>query len=178
LTFFQRLSDHFEVVAEKMAELEFYNPALSVAVVVGETCEQGAIAVLVTPWCMNLVLLPPAPQDYGAALVGTKQLLSFPSGTYEFLYSGTPELGAYWVCSLFSPVTEFIDQEAAELTAQEVLKAIFQAENCGKTDRQLALQAQREEQQNELQQQSSAITKRKEGLSRRQFLTATLADER
>lgn len=160
-----------------MAEFEFYNSAMSVAVIEGGSCEHGSVAVLVSPWCMNLIVLSQQPESFDSASVGTKQLLSFPSGTYEFLYSGTPELGAYWVCSLFSPVTEFNDQEAAELTAQEVLKAVFQSENCGKTDRQLALQTQQPE-QNESSQQSSAKIKRKEGLSRRQFLTATLAEKR
>ena len=57
-----------------------------------------------TPWSINLLILP-AP---GAALPpvrsGETRRWTFPSGDYPFHGHEEPTLGAYQQCSLFSPV--------------------------------------------------------------------------
>jgi len=170
-----------------MAELEFYNPVLQVEVIDSSVIEgsdiespvteKNGLAVLITPWCMNLILIPDEKIEYDRAQVGSKKIVSLPSGSYEFLYAGSEVLGAYGSCSLFSPMLEFADQEAALLTAEEVLKAVLDTENCGKTDRQLAKEAQKREQEERAEKASAVNAKTKEGLSRRKFMTAAFSGE-
>ncbi|WP_415901592.1 [NiFe]-hydrogenase assembly chaperone HybE [Neptuniibacter sp. QD29_5] len=178
MDFFQQLKANYEQVAISMAELEFYNPALQVDVVEGAVLEVNKLAVLITPWCMNLILISEGSTDYDQAQVGSKKIVLLPSGSYEFLYAGSEVLGAYGSCSLFSPMFEFEDQETAVLTAKEVLKAVLEVENCGKTDLQLAKEVQKREREEKVLKASADNHKTKEGLSRRKFITAALADER
>jgi [NiFe] hydrogenase assembly HybE family chaperone len=56
---------------------------------------------------------------------GTKINRSFPSGTYEFILGEEEGVGRYLMCSLFSPVFEFQNQEAAIVTAEAVLKSLM-----------------------------------------------------
>jgi [NiFe] hydrogenase assembly HybE family chaperone len=51
--------------------------------------------------------------------------VTFPAGRFEFIHAFEDELGPYRMCSLFSPVLEFADQESAEATAQAVLAELF-----------------------------------------------------
>lgn len=73
---------------ERMAGLPILNPALRVEVV-GVSLWQGCrLAVLITPWCMNLILLPAKDEDSGA---GHERLFyRFPSGDFAFLRGARP----------------------------------------------------------------------------------------
>jgi len=85
--------------------------------------EDGALyGVLLTPWFMNLVVLPgdgTAPLAVGASR--PRQL-----GTHRFDCIGAhePGFGPWEACSLFSPVFEFDDEAAALATAQAVLDVL------------------------------------------------------
>ncbi len=100
-----------------MAGVPILNPRLSVKAVGLRECGDEWLALLVTPWFMNLVLLPRAGPDALSATTGEKSHVAFPAGRYEFIHAFEDELGSYRVCSLFSPVLEFADQESAEATA-------------------------------------------------------------
>ena len=49
----------------------------------------------------------------------------FPAGVFEFIGGREPAIGEYQACSLFSPMFEFADHDAARLTAQAALLALF-----------------------------------------------------
>jgi len=86
------------------------------------------LGILITPWFMNLMLIPN--KNTGSTLkTGTVHQHRFPSGSYDFVAGFEEEIGHYLSCSLFSPMFEFENQEAAELTAIEALKAIMNEEN-------------------------------------------------
>ena len=70
---------------------------------------------------MNLMLLPLADDEWAALPSGTKINRPFPSGTYEFILGEEEGVGRYLMCSLFSPVFEFQNQEAAVATAEAVI---------------------------------------------------------
>ena len=113
---------------ERMGGVPILNPALRVAAVGmrghGETWACG----LVTPWFINLMLLPGAPeiaQAWSGFSIGTKVSHDFPAGTFEFLCGADEALGPYRMCSLFSPVPEFENQEAALAAAEAALLALF-----------------------------------------------------
>jgi [NiFe] hydrogenase assembly HybE family chaperone len=119
---FQRAAD------ERMADIPILNPALSVAAVGARLVDGAWLTALVTPWCINLMLLPDDPEE--AALwtetpSGAKVKRKFPAGVFEFTVGAEEGLGPYQMCSLFSPVLEFENQEAAVLTAEAALAAMF-----------------------------------------------------
>lgn len=146
----ERFEEAFrELHRGKMRDVPFLNHAIQVQAIgfrpyddpVAGRCTLG---VMLTPWFMNLVLIPeeapdPAPQ------VGTKSILGFPSGGYEFMWNNREETGPYRACSLFSPVTEFASQLQAVEIGVEVLKALFQPEHREEGTRAAEIRAIREE---------------------------------
>lgn len=83
----------------------------------------GALGVLVTPWFMNLVWLPieacEAPRRVGLARgrrVGGER--------FEFIAAHEPGFGFYEACSLFSPMFQFADHDAARATAAAALASL------------------------------------------------------
>ena len=128
-----RVQATFEQVRrERMAGLPFVNEALRVELVGLRRWRGLWLAVLVTPWFMNLMLLPgdDAPQaedsaSWPAVRTGEYASFSFPAGIMSFIAGREAGLGQYLSCSLFSPMFEFTDHETARQTAQACLAALF-----------------------------------------------------
>ncbi len=110
------------VAAQRMAGVPVLHPDLRVQAVGFEAEPGGAVAVgvLITPWFMNLVRLPLA-ADVPIAAPGDNALRVVGRERFSFIGAEEPGFGAYEVCSLFSPMFEFVDQEAARATAEAVL---------------------------------------------------------
>jgi len=114
---------------ERMQGLPILNPALRVRAVGFRSWQGHCLGVLITPWFMNLMLLPSEGDDWQELRVGDKQLHQLPSGPYEFILGEETGVGRYQMCSLFSPVFEFADQETAEATAEAAMQALMDPEN-------------------------------------------------
>jgi [NiFe] hydrogenase assembly HybE family chaperone len=114
---------------ERMQDVPVCNPALQVQAVGFREWEDYYLGVMLTPWFMNLMLLPASPDVFANMKEGSKQMHRFPSGTYEFITGKEADLGDYQVCSLFSPMQEFADQETAVQTANRVLDALMEVCN-------------------------------------------------
>ena len=117
-----------EIAATRMEGVPILNHALSVQAVGGRDWSDGWLCVLITPWFMNLMFLPGSEKEPGVA-IGTKRNFAFPAGQFEFIAGQEDGLGHYWMCSLFSPVFEFPDQEAAEATALAAIDALFETDD-------------------------------------------------
>lgn len=124
------LEVHFRrIQRERMQGIPLLNPALEVKAV-GFRCWEGrCLGVLVTPWFMNLMLLPAEGDEWEELQIGTKLHQSLPSGDYEFTLGEEDGIGRYQSCSLFSPMFEFADQAAALGAAEAVMLALMQPEN-------------------------------------------------
>ena len=115
----------FRAAADRMRGLGFVNPALRVEAV-GFAPWQGAwLGVMVTPWCMNLVLAPRDPALWIPLVAGAKRTYRFPAGEYEFVGAQDDAVGDYQVCSLLSPLLEYDDHETARLVATLAREALF-----------------------------------------------------
>jgi [NiFe] hydrogenase assembly HybE family chaperone len=114
---------------ERMQGLPILNPALQVKAIGFQDWQGHCLGVLITPWFMNLMLLPSEGDEWLDMEIGDKQLHQLPSGPYEFILGEEPGVGRYQMCSLFSPVFEFSDQETAEATAEAVMQALMEPEN-------------------------------------------------
>jgi [NiFe] hydrogenase assembly HybE family chaperone len=131
-----RVQQTFERVRrERMAGLPFLNEALQVELVGLRRWRGLWLGVLVTPWFMNLMLLPgdgaaegdEVPAAWPTVRTGEYAPFAFPAAVLSFLAGNEGEVGDYLSCSLFSPVFEFADHDTARRTAEACLAALFDA---------------------------------------------------
>ncbi|EHR70477.1 (NiFe) hydrogenase assembly chaperone, HybE family [Burkholderiales bacterium JOSHI_001] len=114
-----------EIGRTRMAGLPMLHPKLKVQALGFQELDDEPLAwgILVTPWFMNLMRLPLAD---GAAVLPVGEVAERDVGPQRMQFIGANEpaiggCGRYEMCSLFSPMNEFIDHEAAVATAREVL---------------------------------------------------------
>ena len=125
----------FEVVHEtRMHDVPILNAAVGVEAVGFAPWDAHWLGCLVTPWFMNLMLLPREPERWVRLRPGEKHTYVFPAGPFEFIGGREDAIGEYQACSLFSPMFEFADHETARLTAEACLKALFDAQNREEAD--------------------------------------------
>ncbi len=136
--------DFREIWHAKMRDVPMVNKLLSVEAVGFEIIDGRPLGVLISPWFMNLVMLPAEGEDWDDLVTGAKQLISFPSGEYEFIHNTREQIGGYKACSLFSPMGEFKSQLQAQEVARAVMAALFDEENRAETDRAADIRAARE----------------------------------
>lgn len=122
-----RLEAAFRATAARMAGLGFVNAALHVEAVDFAPWEGHWLGVMVTPWAMNLMLLPRDAAAWQPLRPGDKRHYDFPSGAYEFIGARDPALGEYQMCSLFSPVQQFADHDTARIAAKVARRALLDA---------------------------------------------------
>jgi [NiFe] hydrogenase assembly HybE family chaperone len=130
-----RDSEHIQAELEKtfrliedtrMRGLPLLNPALEVQTTVFKRCTAGDWAgVLITPWSMNLILLPGDENGWAGTPSGGELERNFPSGDYRFTAARDDDLGPYALCSLFSPMFEFSDQATALAAAQGAFEGLW-----------------------------------------------------
>jgi len=116
----------FEAVRrERMEGVPMLNPALEVEAVGFRPWREHWLGILITPWFMNVVLMPRV--DAAWQTVGERETRHhlFPGGVFEFIGGREATLGDYQACSLFSPMFEFADQREARATALAALDALF-----------------------------------------------------
>jgi len=125
-----RLQSAYRAVHEKrMRGLPFVNEALRVEAVGFAPWKTYWLGVMVTPWSMNLMLLPRDPDVWRALPIGAKRRYTFPAGAFDFIVGHGDDIGDYLACSLFSPVQEFADHATARETAALARAALFDAAN-------------------------------------------------
>ncbi len=127
----ERLAAVFaKIQAERMEGVPILNPRLEVEVIDTRDCDGHWLCVLVTPWFINLMLLPATAeqaQAWQSLGLGASVPHRFPAGRFDFLVGEETGIGRYQMCSLFSPVLEFEDQEAARIAGRAALEALFDA---------------------------------------------------
>lgn len=137
-------ADFREVWHSKMRDVPLVNKALSVEPVGFVSHEGRGLGVLVSPWFMNLIMLPREGEDWSALVPGAKENIDFPSGTYEFIHNVREMGGGYKACSLFSPMGDFQTQMQATDVARAIMMELFKDENRAETDRKSEIRAGRE----------------------------------
>jgi [NiFe] hydrogenase assembly HybE family chaperone len=100
------------------------------------------VGVLITPWFMNIVLLPKESMKQEVRVGKTANIL-FPDGEYSFLTQQDSEFGVYLTCSLFSPMFEFKTQEQARGTAEAVMQQLMQTKKFKQAEENKEIEEQR-----------------------------------
>lgn len=114
-----------EIHTAQMRGLPIVNDALAVKALGFRRHDERWLGALVTPWFLNIVLLPGEGDDWSGLIPGAKELIEFPSGRYEFVHANRKGVGAYKACSLFSPMFEFASMLQATETASAALVSLF-----------------------------------------------------
>jgi len=114
-----------DIHQQQMRELSIINPLIRVEAVGFSEWEGHWLGILITPWFMNLLVLPKQgsswPQFDSGKRKGEAITLSFPRGAYPFFAREEAGVGSYLSCSLASPVQEWRSHAELRKTAQEVL---------------------------------------------------------
>ena len=124
---------HFEhIYVEHMQDLPIVNPRVKVEAVAFQDYEGHELGVLITPWFMNLVLLP-AGDAWRDCSQGDSSTVYFPSGPIEFTISRDNVLGTYLTAVLFRSVSEISDQRTAREIALKVMENLFVTAESGRS---------------------------------------------
>lgn len=116
-----------EIHRGRMQGLPFLHPGLEVEAVGFRPWNGDWLGVLITPWFMNVILLPGPDARWEVAADGAKVPLEFPSGRYEFFAAAEPDLGPYRSLPLFAPMQVFEDQRMAREVASLSLASLLGA---------------------------------------------------
>jgi [NiFe] hydrogenase assembly HybE family chaperone len=114
--------------AERMRGLPISNPRLRVEAIGFRDWRDHRLGVLVTPWFMNLVLMPRPAGESGQPAADTGTTWRFPAGDFVFTPgdcdSGIPR---FQRLSLYASMHEFPDRESVRRVAEAVLSRLFQS---------------------------------------------------
>lgn len=124
-----RLNAAYRAIARRMDGLSFVNPAIDVEAVAFAPWESHWLGAMVTPWCINLMLLPRDASGWTSLPQGKKLRYAFPAGEYEFISSRDDAVGEYQMCSLISPVLELPDHATACQVAELARAALLDPDN-------------------------------------------------
>ena len=113
------------ILDRQMRDMPMLNRALRVEAVGFRPWRDHWLGILVTPWFMNLVLMPRVTAKWQPIGERESRHYVFPAGVFEFIGARDAALGDYQACSLFSPMFEFTDQREARETAVAALEALF-----------------------------------------------------
>ncbi len=120
------LLSQFREIDAGMRDLPLYNPKVTI-----ETYgfrpfgERELIGILITPWFMNLVLLPIEPVAFDMRQVGRLEGVELPAGRRTFVIGGEREIGVYKAHSLHSPVLNFTLSGQARGEARRMLELLM-----------------------------------------------------
>lgn len=112
------------IYEERMSDLPMVNPVLSVAAI-GFALHEGKEwrGVILTPWGINLMLLP-ASDDWLMPESHGRDFRKYPSGNFAFLGNHEEGLGEYLICPLVHDMQHYPDQQTALNTARACLIAL------------------------------------------------------
>jgi [NiFe] hydrogenase assembly HybE family chaperone len=124
-----RLNAAYRTIATRMDGLNFVNPAIEVEAVGFAPWESHWLGVMVTPWFINLMLLPREPSGWTSLPQGKTLRYHFPAGDYDFISSLDETVGEYQMCSLISPVLDLADHVTAREVAELARAALLDPAN-------------------------------------------------
>jgi [NiFe] hydrogenase assembly HybE family chaperone len=114
-----------QVLATSMAGLPFLNPALEVEAVGFCRWQGDWLGAVITPWFINLFLLPGGGSAWSPLAPGGRRDVVFPAGHLNFIGDYDDAVGDYQSSPLFAPVRQFADQREAREAASVALAALF-----------------------------------------------------
>lgn len=114
-----------QILEQRMRGMPILNEALEVQSVGFQPWDGHVVGVLITPWFMNLMLLPIEGDSWSELSLGGRVDITFPAHSYPFSLNEIEGIGRCLTHSLYSPMFQFGDQAAAVATAEGILAGLF-----------------------------------------------------
>lgn len=122
----QALIERFRAVDAAMRDLPLYNAKVAIeAVGFRPFGDDALIGVALTPWFMNLIVLPLEPAPMDMAQIGKSVVIELPAGQRNFVVGGNEIVGLYKAHSLHSPVLNFTLPGQARAEAERQLAMLL-----------------------------------------------------
>ena len=119
-----QLVRHYQTILDdRMQGLPFVNDALEVAAVGFRDYDEHSIGVLISPWFMNLVLLP-GTDEWSECEQGSIRRLELPGEAIEFNVCQDEELGTYLTAVLFTDSGRARVREAPRFSRRDFLSRL------------------------------------------------------
>ncbi len=109
------------ILNERMAGIPILNEELKVEAVDFQEYEGRTLGIIITPWLMNLVLLPGKNDNWSGLNIGDIQSYDFPAESRDFTVNEIDDLGVLQSCALYSPMFKFVNQDHARAAARKAL---------------------------------------------------------
>lgn len=116
-----------EIGETQMRTLPLYNDRLAVEAVDFQHWGDDWIGALITPWFINVMVLPGVPVSLDWSRVGKSLTIALPSGPAKFVWGGDEVIGHYQAQSVQSPVLDIPAQAAARQKARLALAKLLAA---------------------------------------------------
>ncbi len=115
--------ERFQQIGEQnVRDLPIYNHKLRVeAINFQRLTPTELVGVLITPWFMDLMVIPDELEPWDIHATGKRVTRELPAKIYQFIQGGDEVLGSYLTCSLYSPMDAFDYQELAQSAALTAL---------------------------------------------------------
>lgn len=110
-----------DIERTRMAGLPILNTNLAVEAIGFVPWQGHWLGALITPWFLNLVLVPGAQGEWPHAAEGERIVRRLPAGDCSFYGCYEPAIGEFHASSVCSPMSRFADQTAARAEARRVL---------------------------------------------------------
>ncbi len=131
----QQIEAAFErILCEKMQGIPIVNPAIRVEALGFQAYEGRVFGIIITPWLMNLVLLPATDEDWSGLQLGEKKWHQIGPRQYKFLANDIDGIGVCRTHSLYSPMREFRSHEQAQAAALRFLDELIRGKETDAED--------------------------------------------
>ncbi len=118
----QALIGLFQRIDAGMRDMPIYNEKITIEAIGFRPFGEGELlGVVLTPWFMNMIMLPVEPVPMEMAEIGRTVSLELPAGKRAFVVGGDEAIGLYKAHSLHSPVLNFTLPGQAQAEARRML---------------------------------------------------------
>ena len=122
------LIELFQRIDAGMRDMPIYNEKIAIEAIGFRPFGEGELlGVVLTPWFMNLILLPIEPVPMDMAKIGKSFSVELPVGKRVFVIGGDEAIGLYKAHSLHSPVLNFTLPGQAQAEARRMLALLMTA---------------------------------------------------
>ncbi|WP_419796528.1 MAG: [NiFe]-hydrogenase assembly chaperone HybE [Terasakiella sp.] len=110
---------------ENMAGIQILNNDLVVEAVEFQQWDERVIGMMVTPWFINLIMLPKEGENWECTKLGEREKFNFPQKECPIMINEIEGFGFCKTYSLYSPVNDFPNPEAARIAAAIFLRDLL-----------------------------------------------------
>lgn len=122
----QALIELFQRIDAGMRDMPIYNGKIAVEAIGFRPFREGELlGVVLTPWFMNMTMLPIASVPMQMAEIGRSVAVELPAGKRAFVVGGDETIGLYKAHSLHSPVLNFTLPGQAQAEARRMLALLM-----------------------------------------------------